>query len=150
MWANSGQRADFKSPLCNPANNSYSLFIPFISATDQGHFSVPMWSATIASITVFVTSSLVSDLELSKVFTKKKKHYKRNSMLSLVKRNFLQGQKFNAHPLFKIIHTFTESFLMGMSCSVCPKHGLQSKEKSDIPTGVQCTTFCTLLLCSSN
>ena len=54
------------SPFHNPANNSNSLFIPFISAADQGHFSVPMWSATIASITLFVTSWLVSVLELLK------------------------------------------------------------------------------------
>ena len=46
------------SPFHNPANNSNSLFIPFISDADQGHFSVPMWSSTIASITVFVTSWL--------------------------------------------------------------------------------------------
>ena len=65
------------SPFHNPANNSNSLFIPFISAADQGHFSVPMWSATIASITLFVTSWLVSALELLKVFTHTKKEIHR-------------------------------------------------------------------------
>lgn len=61
------------SPFHYPANNSNSLFIPFISAANHGHFSVPMWSATIASITLFVISWLVSAFELLKVFTKKKK-----------------------------------------------------------------------------
>lgn len=64
------------SPFHYPANNSNSLFIPFISAANHGHFSVPMWSATIASITLFVISWLVSAFELLKVFTKKKNNKK--------------------------------------------------------------------------